>query len=108
MILPLPVKRNKFGERVASLSVNDYYRQIAEEVLEAHNAANNCCIVKILRDNGCGQCAEFLDCNEAEELVDIIATCITRLDILGYDSAARQKLFQAVNDKNKSRGYFDD
>ena len=108
MILPLPVKKNKFGQHVADISVNDYYRQIAEEVLEAHNAANNWLIVKILQNNGCGQCAELLDCNEPEELVDIIATCITRLDILGYGEDARQKLYQAVNDKNKSRGYFED
>lgn len=108
MILPLPVKKNKFGQRVADLPVDVYYGQIAEELLEAHNAANNRHIVKILRNDGCGQCSEILDCNEPEELVDIITTCITRLDILGYDEDARQKLYQAVNDKNKSRGYFED
>ena len=107
MILPLPVKKNKFGQRVADVSVDEYYRQIAEEVLEAHNAANNWHIVKILHHNGCGQCAELLDCNEPEELADIIAACITRLDILGYNEDKRQKLYQAVNDKNKLRGYFE-
>lgn len=102
MILPLPVKRNKFGERVASLSVNDYYRQIAEEVLEAHENA----VMYNVFYNGLDY-VEEID-SEAEELVDIIATCITRLDILGYDSDARQKLYQAVNDKNEKRGYFED
>lgn len=39
MILPLPVKKNKFGQRVANISTANYYRQIVEEVLEAHEAA---------------------------------------------------------------------
>ena len=37
-ILPLPVKKNKFGERVADISLAKYYRQICEEVKEAHAA----------------------------------------------------------------------
>ena len=38
MILPLSVTKNKFGERVADIDVEKYYRQIFEEVLEAHRA----------------------------------------------------------------------
>ena len=107
-ILPLPVKKNKFGNRVADISITDYYRQISEEVLEAHNAANNWAVIKILRDDGCGQCAELIPCNEPEELVDIITCCITRLDILGFDENTRQELFHAVNEKNRKRGYLED
>ena len=108
-ILPLPVKKNKFGQRVADISVNDYYRQIMEEVLEAHEAAVNVTCIAAIKREGCGLCVDYIGShNEAEELADIIATCITRLDILGYDEDARQKLYQAVNDKNKSRGYFED
>lgn len=108
MILPLPVKKNKFGQRVADISLEDYYHQIVEEVSEAHTAAIIASFVDILRNEGCGQCAEFFNCNEPEELVDIITCCITRLEFLGYDADKRQKLYQAVNDKNKKRGYFDD
>lgn len=106
-ILPLPVIKNKFGQRVDNISVDDYYRQIVEEVLEAHNAANNAEILKVMRDEGCGQCAEFIEANEAEELVDIITCCITRLEILGYDEDERQVLYNAVNEKNRKRGYFE-
>ena len=81
-ILPLPVKKNKFGQRVADIPTNDYYGQIMEEVLEAHQAANNAEILKVMRDEGCGQCAEFIQTNEAEELVDVITCCVTRLEIL--------------------------
>ena len=64
-ILPLPVKKNKHGELVASLSVTRQYRQIMEEVMEAH--AEN---------------VGVFESNEAEELADVITCCITRLNIL--------------------------
>lgn len=174
-ILPLPVKKNKFGERVADISAEKYYRQIVEEVLEAHKASIVHDIKKVMSDEGCGQCAEYVgEDNEAEELVDIITCCITRLDIvvdskkdfveyvsklltaakrnytepedfytdlaftvmqgfclssysfyeckilsriivkcvkrlesMGYDESAREKIYQAVNEKNAARGYLE-
>ena len=107
-IFPLPVKSNKNGTLVKELTATEYYRQISEEVLEAYKAANNAEVLKIMHTNGCGQCAEFIIDNEAEELVDIITCCITRLELLGYDEDERQKLYQAVNEKNRKRGYFED
>lgn len=107
-IMPLPVKKNKFGKSVKDIPVTTYYRQIAEEVLEAHNAAKNAELVKRMTDEGFGQCAEFAEINEPEELVDIITCCVTRLEIIGYDESARQKLYSAVNDKNRKRGYFEE
>ena len=163
-MLPLAVKKNKFGERVADISVTDYYAQIMEEVLEAHEGA--------IASKLTGHRPEFLYCNEAEELVDIITCCVTRLDIIdfefskkiklvdlprdfyrsleqnvlnahenailyenvannykyyegnslvdvinlcitklshfGYDADARQKIYEAVNEKNRKRGYLED
>lgn len=107
-MLPLPVKKNKFGQSVKDIPVTDYYRQIAEEVLEAHVAAKNAKLVKLINSEGCGQCAEFVLCNEAEELADIITCAVTRLDIIGYDESKRAQLFAAVNDKNRKRGYFEE
>ena len=168
-ILPLPVKKNKFGQLVADIPVTDYYAQIFEEVFEAYKAANNAEILKVMTSEGCGQCAEFIQTNEPEELADIITCCVTRLDILGdtyingvidlpkdfyrklvksvlstlrvavmvdfmyfstraeaqklsiiinlciarleylgYDESARQKLYAAVNEKNRKRGYFEE
>ena len=62
----LPVKKNKYGERVADISVDKYYTQIFEEVLEAHEES----VIGM---------ADYL---EAEELVDVMTCCITRIDIL--------------------------
>lgn len=86
-ILPFPVKKNKFGERVVDISAKKYYRQIAEEVLEAHKASIIADIKKVMSDEGCGQCAEYAgEDNEAEELVDIITCCVTRLEITCLDA----------------------
>ena len=82
-ILPLPVKKNKFGELVARLSVEAYYRQIMEEVLEAHNAAIIHGIKEHMYFEDCGVCIEYVGRdNEAEELADIITCCITRLNLV--------------------------
>jgi len=195
MILPLPVKKNKFGQNVADISTIDYYRQIVEEVLEAHECKNicdyncdddwlsgeefvrqlkreaeelvdviTCCVTRFkiiyeykdfdnhlstyiedakkyyrepadfytdlavavmrsyhaaqtaklcdyMRNAGCGYCAADFDQdyeNEKYTLSEIIVLCLKRLDFLGYDEDARQKIYQAVNEKNRKRGYFDD
>lgn len=170
MILPLPVKKNKFGQLVADISVTDYYGQIMEEVLEAYKASVIFDVKKHIVNEGCGQCIEYIDYdNEPEELADIITCCETRLDILGdtyingvidlpkdfyrklvksvlstlrvavmvdfmyfstraeaqklsiiinlciarleylgYDESAREKLYAAVNEKNRKRGYFEE
>ena len=42
----------------------------------------------------------------AEELTDVITVCVSWLDALGYDEAARGELQRIVNEKNKERGYF--
>ena len=173
MIFPLPVKKNKYGETVADISVGKYYRQIMEEVLEAHE---NAVITNYLFElEGDADLVDDWENDEAEELADIITCCVTRfavisgdiydwvdfyvkavakthieifggnfyvdlsssvmrayhiaqsenigeeaalieiiylcigrLEYLGYDESKRQKLYQAVNEKNKQRGYFED
>ena len=77
----LPVKKNKYGERVADISVDKYYTQIFEEVLEAHEES----VIGL---------ADYL---EAEELVDVIACCITRFDILGFKDYKLNKVRGAGN-----------
>ena len=101
-ILPLPVKKNKFGDEVRYINSTDYYRQITEEVLEAYKEA------VIFEDRYPGEYPRAFRDDEAIELVDIITCCITRLDILGFDETKRQELFNAVNEKNRKRGYLED
>ena len=72
MILPLPVTKNKFGERVADIDVEKYYRQIFEEVLEAHESS------VISKSSFNKNCVDY----EAEELVDVITCCVTRFKII--------------------------
>ena len=175
-IVPLAVKKNKFGERVADISVTDYYAQIMEEVLEAHaeyvsnviydklNGAKiigdddnevtelvdviTCCVTRIdiigIENYSINSLDEYpqdfynalsrkvlkafekalaaeevpqggfkgtvghrmIYRKEFEELRKIISLCIKRLEQLGYDSDKRQKFYQAVNEKNRKRGYF--
>ena len=171
-ILPLPVKKNKFGERVADISLEKYYRQICEEVLEAHSEViykdreaeeivdvMACCITRLniikcddivgviddqkkyysepsdfytdlaaaimnsyhaaktainfkyMYNVGCGYCAIDLAKDEYVEkycLGYIIVMCIKRLEKLGYDESERQEIYQAVNAKNRKRGYFEE
>ncbi|MBR5913973.1 MAG: hypothetical protein IKZ58_06395 [Selenomonadaceae bacterium] len=91
MIKPLPVKKNKFGQRVADISITDYYGQIMEEVLEAHTEfVSNSIYDKLNGEKIIGD-----DDNEAEELVDIITCCVTRLHIIGgkyYDTTRIDKM----------------
>lgn len=182
MILPLPVKKNKFGQRVADILTCDYYTQLAEEIIEANEASfsiagndeglelvdviTTCItrlnimhwyedekfnvyverivigaekdytkpkrdfyvelthaamlaysaakigqVINILSSEGCAMCIGNIDSWEYDEesaLGNIIVMCIKRLEYLGYDEDSRQKLYQAVNDKNQKRGYFDD
>ena len=50
-VLPLPVKKDKIGRRVAGISTTEYYHQIAEEVLEAYeNAVISAFVDKLNRE----------------------------------------------------------
>ncbi|MBQ9486625.1 MAG: hypothetical protein IJU91_02335, partial [Selenomonadaceae bacterium] len=74
-ILPLPVKKNKFGEKVADISIKKYYRQICEEVVEAHKASIE------IQARQYDSLLDIAD-DEPTELVDVITCCITRLNII--------------------------
>lgn len=88
-ILPLPVKKNKFGERVANIGVKKYYRQMCEEVLEAHSEV-------IYKDR------------EAEELVDVITCCITRLDILNWSKDTEDFIEYVTKVIERAKYYYDE
>lgn len=170
MILPLPVKKNKFAVRVDNISTTDYYGQIMEEVMEAHEEALiaeyssekndneaeelvdivTTCVTRLdiidcydwenesvelpenfwryleqkileahqqavcadllaeIVNNGGGAYADFTTyCWEGDLLGEVIMACIARLESLGYDETARQKIYAEVNEKNYSRGYFE-
>ena len=126
-MLPLAVKKNKFGQRVADISVTEHYRQIEEEVLEAHENAvisdhelkktqehkdtfnsTSALVIYKARQAESKNKIQLYKKFEAEELADIITACITRLEIIGYDAEKRDKLYKAVNDKNRKRGYLEE
>ena len=44
-------------------------------------------------------------CNDECKLSNIIVMCVKRLERMGYDEVAREKIYAAVNEKNRRRGY---
>ena len=156
-IYPLPVKKNKRGELVASLSVTRQYRQIMEEVMEAHaenvgvfesNEAEEladvitCCITRLAISAYYADYENFNSyvsklvtrakpyytepkdfytdlaftimqsygradglCNDECKLSNIIVMCVKHLESMGYNEVAREKIYAAVNEKNRRRGY---
>ena len=98
-ILPRPVKKNKRGELVATISVNKCYKQIIEEVFEAHEAEITKAVANFVQNDGCGMCVGLIEeaspSTELEEIVDIITCCVTRIDILGgtFDATPSKKYY---------------
>ena len=86
--LPLPVWKDKFGWSVANYDDRQWYLKLQEEIFEAFNAAS-------MQER-------------AQELTDVITTCVSYLNALGFDQNDRQELQRAVNSKNAARGYFKD
>lgn len=106
-ILPRPVKCDGNGILTADYSTREWYEKIMEEVLEAYREA---VVLEIDGDYDVfpdSVADEHMD--EAEELMDIITVCTSRLAAIGYDTArAWHNLARAANAKNGERGYFDD
>ena len=65
-----------------------WFAKINEETFEAHEQA-------ILGNKDA----------EAEELTDIITVCVSMLEDMGYNQAARMKIQREVNEKNGKRNY---
>ena len=47
------------------------------------------------------------DYDEETKFTEIIVICIKRRENLGFDESAWQEFYNAVNEKNFKRGYFD-
>ena len=73
----------------ADITRDVFYRSIVRTVLNAHQSAVN-------RKK-----------DEVYFLFDVISDCIGYLELLGYDLEKRQILYNAVNEKNCKRGYFE-
>ena len=86
LVLPRPVKYDKFGARTADYDERTWFLKIQEEIFEAFNAPDNL--------------------QRAEELTDVITVCTSYLAALGFDQNARDVIQSRVNDKNDRRGYF--
>ena len=59
----------------------------------------------------CGEVAKELRNGSIEraalELGDVVTSCFTMFEILGYGEAARSEIFRQTNEKNEIRGYFE-
>lgn len=83
----LPIPAAKF---VRNTSADSQFKHIIEECGE---------VAKELRNGN----TEFA----ALELADVVTSCFTLLEILGYDEEARSEFFRQTNKKNEERGYFE-
>ena len=70
------------------LDTKCWFAKINEETFEAHEQA-------VLGNKDA----------EAEELTDIITVCVSMLEDMGYNQAARMKIQRDVNEKNRKRNY---
>lgn len=88
-----PCKRDKLGRNVKDYRVRDFYEKISEELLEAHTEA-------IYDDRP----------NEAKELIQVMTVCASRIRALGWDVDDNQlaAIQQAVIERNRARGYFEE
>lgn len=103
-IKPIPCKKFKNASPLAWIA------KIVEETDEVVQEA--AILEEFADDEGMvdSDKAGIVDVNNrlAMELTDVITVCVSWLDTLGYDEAARDRLQQGVNEKNKARGYHDE
>lgn len=89
----------------------DFYTDLSAAVMQSYHDARTGKIIDYLHKEGCGSCAEYIGVGDYDEecaLGYIIVMCIKRLAKLGYDESARQEIYNAVNEKNRKRGYFEE
>ena len=90
----------EFGSDKKLYMVGRCLAKIKEEQKECVDALTDCYKEVSIKDHLAEK--EHL----AEELTDVITAATTGLAMLGYDFAARCKMQERVNAKNKARGYF--
>ena len=92
MIIPVPCRKFR------SASTLEWVAKLAEETQEVIAEAN---VLEAGAD-------VYVKNKLSEELTDVITVCTSWLDTLGYDEAARGRLQERVNEKNRKRGYHDE
>lgn len=90
VIIPVPCRKFR------SASTLEWVAKLAEETQEVIAEAN---VLEAGAD-------VYVKNKLSEELTDVITVCVSWLDTLGYDEAARERLQERVNEKNRKRGYF--
>lgn len=90
VIIPVPCRKFR------GASTLEWVAKLAEETQEVIAEAN---VLEAGAD-------VYVKNKLSEELTDVITICVSWLDTLGYDEAARERLQERVNKKNRKRGYF--
>lgn len=102
MIKPIPCRKFK------NASTLGWIAKLTEETDEVVQEATK--LSRIVNEE-CGpvddDAIDDAEVRLAEELTDVITVCVSWLDALGYDEAARGRLQRGVNEKNRRRGYHD-
>ena len=92
VIIPVPCRKFR------SASTLEWVAKLAEETQEVIAEAN---VLEAGAD-------VYVKNKLSEELTDVITVCTSWLDTLGYDEAARGRMQERVNEKNRKRGYHDE
>lgn len=92
VIIPVPCRKFR------GASTLEWVAKLAEETQEVIAEAN---VLEAGAD-------VYVKNKLSEELTDVITVCVSWLDTLGYDEAARERLQERVNEKNRKRGYHDE
>ena len=104
MIKPIPCRKFKNASTLAWIAkIVEETDEVVQEVAILEEFADDEGMVDLDK-------AGVVDVNNrlAMELTDVITVCVSWLDTLNYDEAARERLQWFVNEKNRKRGYHDE
>lgn len=103
---PRPLVRDEYGKPYKNYHPRDFFFDLELEYHEMKQAMSDWMWSK--KDGG-ENSDEAMENKEvfAEKVADMITTCITLLDVYGYDESARSALFARLNAENTGKWEYD-
>ena len=102
---PRPLVRDEVGKLYKNYQPRDFFFDLELEFHDMKQAMIDWMRSKIDDGSNSDEAIEYKEVF-AEKAADIITTCITLLDVNGYDESARSALFARLNADNEKFGRF--